>query len=89
MRLACPYCGERDAREFAYRGDAAPSRPDGADPDEFHDYVFLRDNPAGVIAELWHHVAGCRSWLIATRDTLSHEIIAVTFARPAGDGSHP
>ena len=83
MRLTCPYCGERDSREFVYRGDAAPHRPDGmaADAlDAFHDYVFLRDNKAGVMAELWQHVASCRSWLVVTRDTRTHEVTAVTFA---------
>ena len=81
MRLTCPFCGERDSREFVYRGDAAPRRPEGTATDAldaFHDYVFLRDNKAGVMAELWQHVAGCRSWLVVTRDTLSHEVTAVT-----------
>jgi sarcosine oxidase subunit delta len=92
MRLTCPYCGGRDVREFTYRGDAAPRRPDGQAPDAadaFHDYVFLRDNPAGTIAELWQHVAGCRAWLVVTRDTRSHEIAAVVAARPATDGADP
>ncbi len=88
MRLTCPYCGARDSREFVYRGDAAPRRPDGLTDgglaagalDAFHDYVFLRDNKAGVMAELWQHVAGCRSWLVVTRDTLRHEVAAVTLA---------
>ena len=25
MRINCPYCGERDAREFSYLGDAERS----------------------------------------------------------------
>ena len=28
MRIKCPYCGERDASEFAYLGAADPKRPD-------------------------------------------------------------
>ena len=31
MRLPCPYCGDRDAQEFSYRGDAGPRRPEGED----------------------------------------------------------
>ncbi len=83
MRIPCPYCGERDAQEFSYLGDATVVRPDGTAPDAlgaFHDYVYLRDNPAGPHREYWHHVAGCRSWLIVTRDTRSHEVTAAELA---------
>ena len=86
MLIPCPFCGARDLSEFAYLGDATPTRPDPAAPDAmraFHDYVYLRDNPAGPHREFWHHVAGCRSWLIVTRDTLSHEILAAEFAAGA------
>ena len=60
MLIACPYCGARDAQEFAYRGDATVRRPDPASPDaaqQFHDYVYLRDNPEGPHREMWHHAA--------------------------------
>ena len=83
MRLTCPYCGERDLQEFVYLGDATVRRPDPGAPDAlqaFHDYVYLRDNPAGPHREYWHHAAGCRAWLVVTRDTLSHEITAVELA---------
>ncbi|MFF8800370.1 MULTISPECIES: sarcosine oxidase subunit delta [unclassified Methylobacterium] len=99
MRIRCPYCGERDNGEFSYLGDAAPVRPDGLDASAqaMHDYVYLRDNPAGTIRELWYHAAGCRSWLVVTRDTRTHAIEAVEPARdvaktrattPAGSASH-
>jgi methylglutamate dehydrogenase subunit B len=83
MRIPCPFCGPRDAEEFACLGDASLTRPDAAAPDAaptFHDYVYLRDNPAGPHREYWQHAAGCRSWLIVTRDTRSHEVIAAEFA---------
>jgi sarcosine oxidase subunit delta len=84
MLIPCPYCGPRDLSEFSYLGDAGPTRPDPAAPDAgaaFHDYVHLRDNPAGPHREFWHHVSGCRSWLVVTRDTRSHEILGAGFAR--------
>jgi len=31
--------------------------------------------------ELWFHEAGDRSWLVVTRNTLTHEIAKVEFAR--------
>ena len=50
MRIPCPYCGARDAEEFAYLGDATPCGPippRGRAHGSVHDYVYLRENPAG------------------------------------------
>jgi sarcosine oxidase subunit delta len=85
MLIPCPFCGARDLAEFAYLGDASLKRPDPSSPDAeraFHDYVYLRDNPAGPHREFWHHVSGCRSWLIVTRDTRNHEILGAELAKP-------
>ena len=84
MRIKCPYCGERDLSEFTYFG-AASKRPDPAAAraeDEFFDYVYIRENPAGPLAELWYHGGGCRSWLRVLRDTRNHEIESVGLAKP-------
>jgi sarcosine oxidase subunit delta len=83
MRIKCPYCGERALEEFAYRGDATVTRPESLDASAaaaWVDYVYLRDNPAGLHKEHWHHSAGCHSWLEVTRDTRTHEIVSVAFA---------
>jgi methylglutamate dehydrogenase subunit B len=85
MRIKCPYCGERDAREFSYRGAAGLQRPDPDAPgaqEAFVDYVYLRDNPAGWHAELWYHRDGCRAWLVVERDTRTHEMRSAAFACP-------
>lgn len=85
MIINHPLLGPRDADEFVYLGDASlMNRPDGmaVDADEqFHDYVYLRDNPVGEHRELWFHEQGDRSWLVVTRDTLTHEITHVALAR--------
>jgi sarcosine oxidase subunit delta len=89
MRLTCPFCGARDSREFVYRGDATVRRPDpqAANATEaFHDFVYLRDNPAGPLQELWQHVGGCRAWLVVTRDTRSHAVTAVVYAAAQSGG---
>ena len=85
MRIDCPCCGLRESGEFSYLGDASLHRPDGmaASPAAMLDYVYLRDNPAGPHRELWYHGAGCRSWLVVTRDTRNHEVADVVFARDA------
>jgi heterotetrameric sarcosine oxidase delta subunit len=80
MRIRCPFCGERDSGEFSYLG-AAVSRPSAeASQPEFFEAVYLRDNPCGRHRDLWYHAVGCRSWLVVTRDTRTHEILAVEFA---------
>jgi len=92
LRIDCCYCGPRGNEEFAYLGDATLARPpadpaaplDDAARAQWHDYVYLRDNPAGLLREHWYHGGGCRAWLIATRDTRSHAFQAVEAAPGAG-----
>ena len=85
MIINHPLLGPRDAAEFVYLGDAELiNRPDpnGADAaDKFYEYSYLRDNPAGEHRELWYHEQGDRSWLVVTRNTITHEISAVEMAR--------
>lgn len=83
MRIPCPYCGERDAHEFVYRGDAAPARPEGAADggEAMFDYLYLRDNVAGEMAEHWYHAQGCRNWIVVRRDTRTHAILSARLAR--------
>ena len=86
MRLTCPICGERDRREFYYQGAAvALHRPSPeAGDDAWDDYVHLRDNPAGVTRDLWHHEAGCGAWLVVERNTVTHDILSVALVQDRG-----
>ena len=84
MIIDHPLLGPRDAAEFTYKGDASLiARPDGmtASGEKMHDYLFLCDNPAGEHRELWYHEQGDRSWIVVTRNTLTHEITRVELAR--------
>ena len=85
MIINHPLLGPRDSAEFVYLGDAALiDRPDGMSEtaaQDFFTYRYLRDNPAGAHQELWYHEGGDRSWLVVTRNTVTHEIIAVELAR--------
>ncbi|MEQ8397022.1 sarcosine oxidase subunit delta [Thalassobaculum sp.] len=79
IRIPCPHCGPRDHDEFSYVGDATkvrPADPSAASPEDWHRYVYLRDNPRGAHLEYWHHVQGCRSYLKVLRDTATHEVLA-------------
>ena len=97
MMINHPLLGPRDAAEFVYLGDASLiDRPDWRDEnaaEKFHDYLYLRDNPAGEHQELWYHEQGDRSWLVVTRNTLTHEILKVELAREVsrrrGRGTSP
>ncbi len=85
MIINHPNLGPRDAAEFTVLGDASllkrPNwRADNADED-FYEYVYLRDNPAGLHHELWFHEQGDRSWLVVTRDTVTHAVLEVALAR--------
>ena len=85
MLIDHPLLGPRDSQEFTSLGDASLiDRPDWqADDaaDQFHDYLYQRDNPAGLHRELWFHEVGDRSWLVVTRNTVTHEITSVEMAR--------
>jgi methylglutamate dehydrogenase subunit B len=89
MRIPCPYCGERSNDEFVTIGDADAmmTRPATADLAAFNDYLHVRKNPAGPYNELWYHHAGCRQWLIVSRDTRTHQVNGAVLARNAAGGS--
>ncbi len=88
MLIPHPILGLRDAQEFTYLGDASLlDRPSPDAPDAFCDYVFQRENPAGVHRELWFHEHGDRSWLVVTRNTVTHEILKAELARDVKAGS--
>lgn len=85
MIINHPLLGPRDAAEFVYLGDASLiNRPDWQDENanrHFYEYLYLRENRAGDMRELWFHEHGDRSWLVVTRDTLTHEIKNVELAK--------
>ena len=83
LRINCPFCGERDHTEFHYGFDATTQFPglENQDHEAWMSYVFYRDNPKGNHQEYWQHVSGCRAWLKVTRNTLTHEITEVEYAR--------
>jgi methylglutamate dehydrogenase subunit B len=91
MIINHPHLGPRDASEFVILGDAnLINRPDwqASDADNaFYDYQYLRDNPAGLHCELWFHEQGDRSWLVVTRDTVTHAVIEVALASDVAKGA--
>ncbi|MEM8916030.1 MAG: sarcosine oxidase subunit delta, partial [Pseudomonadota bacterium] len=77
--ITCPWCGARDQSEFTYGGEAHIERPTNGEElsdEEWAQFVFLRSNTKGVIAERWNHSAGCRRWFYVLRNTATDEILA-------------
>lgn len=91
MIINHPLLGPRDASEFTYLGDASLiNRPDwqaNNAGEQFYQYLYLRDNPAGEHRELWYHEQGDRSWLVITRNTLTNTISKVELARDVERGA--
>jgi heterotetrameric sarcosine oxidase delta subunit len=78
LRIACPYCGERDELEFAFGGTSHIARPaEDVDDATWAEYLFVRDNPVGAHFERWLHAYGCGRWFNVARDTLTHEVLKV------------
>ena len=73
--MPCPLNGPRNISEFICGGEVRfePDAQTCSDA-EWATYVFLRDNPAGLVREWWVHVPTAY-WFIAERDTRTDEII--------------
>ena len=84
MIINHPLLGPRDISEFIYLGDSTllnrPNWDDEKAEDNFYKYLYLRENVAGMHKELWFHQQGDRSWLVISRNTVTHEIIKVELA---------
>lgn len=85
LRISCPWCGKRDEDEFTYGGTwprPRPADPQSMSDEQWADYLFFNENPRGATKERWRHTQGCRQWLVVERDTLTHDIHAVSPLAP-------
>ena len=84
MRITCPYCGPRDHQEFTFRGDASAKRPSmkNTSIEDHASYVFDRQNPDGLHREVWNHTGGCRTHVVVTRNTVTHEVTSCEAVGP-------
>ena len=74
--LDCPYCGvTAEETEFHGGGEAHIKRfGPGSSEEDFHDYLFAKENPRGVHFERWRHVNGCGKWFHVARCTATLEV---------------
>lgn len=74
--MRCPLNGHRNISEFAYGGEVTQMpAPNGCSSEDWADYIFLRDNAAGVVREWWYHTP-TSYWFIAERNTVTDEIVS-------------
>lgn len=73
--LSCPHCGPRPVDEFGYRGEVLKRSAPDSSMRELCEYIYFRDNVAGVQREWWSHRSGCEIWFVAERDTRTNEVL--------------
>ncbi len=62
-QLTCPFCGERELDEFAFRHTVAAATCVNSPQ-----AVYARSNDPSNSLEFWQHVRGCRAWLQVRRN---------------------
>jgi len=81
LLIHCPWCGvERPEIEFRCGGEAhidRPRAPSELDDHQWADFLYMRSNPKGLLAERWRHVHGCGRFFNAVRDTVSDAFVTV------------
>ncbi|MXN64266.1 sarcosine oxidase subunit delta family protein [Stappia sp. GBMRC 2046] len=81
LLITCPYCGvERPEIEFRYAGEAhiaRPAEPSKLTDEEWAEYLYMRTNPKGLLAERWRHAHGCGRFFNAIRDTVSDRFVTI------------
>ena len=78
LLIHCPYCeADLPEIEFTGAGEAHVARPDmsRASEDELRDYLFMRQNPKGIVFERWRHAHGCARFFNAARDSVSDRFL--------------
>jgi heterotetrameric sarcosine oxidase delta subunit len=87
--VPCPHCGPRDHNEFKVQGEITRRPKQRPTLRELTEYVYVRDNVAGVQREWWQHRFGCELWFLAERDTRTNEVIGVELPGDGGPKAAP
>ncbi len=90
--IRCPYCQEqRTEEELVCGGEAGitrPLEPENASDQQWTEYLFMRRNPKGLVAEQWCCADGCGQWFKVRRDSVTHETLEVLrFDEPYPEGA--
>src|SRR5258707_11226148 len=71
----CPNCGERGAYEFRFGGEFREKPSMESSPEQWAEYLYARENVAGISTEWWYHRLGCRRWFLASRDFRNNVVL--------------
>lgn len=73
----CPFCGEREEREFHFATEAGKPRPEPAETvsdAEWAAWLYMNRAPKGVAREVWLHLT-CGEYFVMTRDTATRDVL--------------
>lgn len=81
--FTCPFCGDRDEREFHFVGEAGKVRPDTtkdiSDAD-WASYLHGHRNDKGPVREVWMHTT-CAELFLMERDSVSMDVLSSSALR--------
>ena len=75
--FTCPFCGERDEREFHFAVEAGKRRPEPASEvsdQAWANYLYAAEAPKGAAREVWMHLT-CGEYFIMERDTITRDVL--------------
>lgn len=81
--FTCPFCGDRDEREFFFFGEMGKDRPDTAEEisaESWSYYLNAKKNEKGGVREVWLHLS-CSEVFSLERDTATMKVTGVTAFR--------
>ncbi len=72
--VPCPHCGPRNMGDLRLVGESvARPDPNTTTPEEWGEYLYLRDNVADWQVETWYCRSGCRRYFKLERNTSTNE----------------
>lgn len=83
QRFPCPFCGQRDEREFLFVAEAGKTRPDTTDTtdprhrisdEDWARYLHAIRNDKGAVREVWMHLT-CGELFVLERDSTTMAVI--------------
>lgn len=82
MLVPCPNCGPREVSELHCAGETTQRPRSTPTQRELYEYVYFRENTAGVQREWWFCRA-CEDWFLAERHTVTNDVVRTWLPTPA------
>jgi len=91
LLVTCPSCGPREVSELRCAGEVTRRPTSAPSARELNEYIYFRDNEAGVQREWWF-CRVCEDWFLAERNTVTNEVLRTWLPEPpvaAGAAASP